>query len=143
MIELRPCRAEDFEGVVILLGQLWPDRPLDAESLRRVYDRALASDGQLYLCAVSGRQVVGFGSIAIKGTLRQEAFVGYVDEMVVDEAQRGRGIGTRILDYLSSWAQERGCNRIELDSAFHREDTHSFYEAHGFRKRSYHYQKLL
>jgi GNAT superfamily N-acetyltransferase len=143
MLELRRCRAEDFEAVVLLLGQLWPDRPPDAASLRTVYDRALDSDRQLYLCALSGGRVVGFGSVAIRSNLRQEAFVGYVDEMVVDESERGCGIGTRILDFLVSWARERGCNRIELDSAPHRKETHAFYEARGFRLRSYHFQKLL
>jgi GNAT superfamily N-acetyltransferase len=143
MIELRQCTAEDFEGVLSLLGQLWPDTPLDAKSLWTVYDRALASDRQLYLCAVSGGQVVGFGALTIKSNLRNGAFVGYVDEMVVDETLRGRGIGTRILDHLTSWARERGCTRIDLDSAFHRKDAHAFYEARGFRRRAYQYQKLL
>ncbi len=143
MIELRQCSAGDFEGVVALLRQLWPGKPLDTTSLRAVYDRALASDRQLYLCALAGQQIVGFGSLAIKSNLWNEAFVGYVDEMVVDEAHRGRGVGTEILEHLASWARERGCNRIELDSAFHRKDAHAFYEGRGFQSRAYLYSKLL
>ena len=116
---------------------------MDLVSLRSVYDRALASDRQVYLCAVLDQQVVGFGSLTIKSNLWSEAFVGYVDEMVVDEAQRGRGVGTQILDRLISWARERGCNRIELDSAFHRKSAHAFYERRGFQSRAYLYSKLL
>jgi glucosamine-phosphate N-acetyltransferase len=125
------------------LGQLWPGKPLDFVSLRSVYDRALGSERQVYLCAVLDQQVIGFGSLAIKSNLWSEAFVGYVDEMIVDEAQRGRGVGSQILDYLTSWARERGCNRIELDSAFHRKDAHAFYEHRGFQSRAYLYSKLL
>jgi glucosamine-phosphate N-acetyltransferase len=143
MIPIRECKAEDFGSIVALLGQLWPGKPLDSVSLRRVYDRTLAADQQVYLCAVCNQQVVGFGSLAIKSNLWNEAFVGYVNEMVVDAAHRGRGIGTQILDHLISWARERGCNRIELDSAFHRKDAHTFYERQGFQCRAYLYSKLL
>lgn len=143
MIQIRKCGAEDFDGIVTLLRQLWPDKPLDLISIRSVYDRSLASDRQVYLCAVCDRQVVGFGSLTIKSNLWSEAFVGYVDEMVVDGEHRGRGIGTQILDHLISWARERGCNRFELDSAFHRMDAHAFYERCGFQSRAYLYSKLL
>src|SRR5437764_13415990 len=98
MVEVRKCGAEDFEAVVGLLRQLWPDKPFDLISLRSVYGRALASDRQAYLCAWCDQQVVGFGSLSIKSNLWSEAFVGYVDEMVVDAAHRGRGVGTQILD---------------------------------------------
>ncbi len=142
-IQTRECRTEDFDSVVALLRQLWPDKQLDPVALRRVYDRTLASDRQVYLCAESGKQIVGFGSLTIKSNLWSEAFVGYVDELVVDEAHRGRGIGKQLLDHLISWARERGCNRIELDSAFHRKEAHAFYERQGFQSRAYLYSKLL
>ena len=142
-IEMRPCGTTDFEGVLALLRQLWPNKTLDSESLRKVYERALASDRQVYLSAGCDGRIVGFGSLSIKSNLWNEAFVGFVDEMVVDEAHRGRGIGTQILDHLISWARDRGCNRIELDSAFHRKDAHAFYERRGFQSRAYLFSKLL
>ena len=143
MIQIRQCKPEDFDSVVALLKQLWPGKQLDPVALRRVYDRTLASDRQIYLCAESGREVVGFGSLTIKSNLWNEAFVGFVDELVVDGAHQGRGIGTQLLDQLISWASERGCNRIELDSAFHRKEAHAFYERHGFQSRAFLYSKLL
>lgn len=142
MVQIRECKAEDFDNVVALLCQLWPGKQLDSASLRRVYDRALASDRQVYLCAELDR-VVGFGSLAIKSNLWSESFVGYVDEMVVDGVHQGRGIGSQILDHLISWARERGCNRIELDSAFHRKGAHAFYERRGFQSRAFLFSKLL
>lgn len=47
------CRPEDFEAVLALLRQLWPDKVPDATALRAVYDRALLSDAQAHLCATS------------------------------------------------------------------------------------------
>lgn len=143
MIQIRKCRTDDFDSVVALLRQLWPGKPLDLASLRSTYDRSLAYERQIYLCAVCDQQTVGFGSLTIKSNLWNEAPIGYVDEMVTDVAHQGRGIGTQILDHHISWARERGCNRIELDSAFHRKDAHAFYEHRGFQSRAYLYSKLL
>jgi|ERR1039458_2149300 GNAT superfamily N-acetyltransferase len=144
MVEIRKCRSEDFDAIVPLLRQLYPDKPFDLVSLRSVYDRSLASAQQVYLCAVCDQQTVGFGSLTIKSNLLwSETFIGYVNDMVVDGAYRGRGIGTQILDHLISWARERGCNRIELNSAFHRKAAQAFYEHRGFKSGAYFYSKLL
>lgn len=143
MIRIRECTAADFDNVVALLRQLWPGTPLDLGAVRSTFERALASPCQLYLCAESDQKVVGFGSLTTKSTLWNEALVGYVDEMVVDEGHRGKGIGSEILDHLTRWARDQGCNCIELDSAFHRKETHVFYERHGFQSYAYLYSKSL
>jgi RimJ/RimL family protein N-acetyltransferase len=140
---VRPCRAEDFDAVLALLRQLWPDAALDATALRAVYDRALLSDAQAYLCAVSGARVIGFGSLTVKNNLWQAGPLGHIDELVVDTEWRGRGIGTRLLEELAVLARRKGCRRVELDSALHREAAHRLYERHGFEKRGYLFSKPL
>lgn len=142
--KIRNCKAEDFDAIVPLLRQLYPDKPFDLVSLQRAYDRSLASDEQAFLCAICDRHIVGFGSVYLKSNLLWcETLIGYVNDMVVDEAYRSRGIGTQILDQLISWAGERGCHRIELNSSFHREASHAFYERRGFKRGAYFYSKSL
>jgi ribosomal protein S18 acetylase RimI-like enzyme len=143
MPEIRPCRADDFAGVLVLLEQLWPRKPLDALRLRRVYDRALASDHQIYLCATDGPAVISFGSLTIKNNLWQAGYLAHIDELVVDVEHRGHGVGTRLLERLIGLARERGCTRVELDSALHRKEAQAFYERHGFENRAYVFSKLL
>jgi glucosamine-phosphate N-acetyltransferase len=143
MIRIRQCTAADCDDVAALLGQLWPGTPLDLDALRSTFERALASSCQLYVCAEFDLKVVGFGSLTTKSALSNMASIGYVDEMVVDEGHRGRGIGSQILDHLTAWARDHGCDRIELDSAFHREAAHAFYERRGFRSYAYLYSKSL
>lgn len=142
-VDIRTCRPEDFAGVLRLLAQLWPNQSLDSNRIRSVFDRALASDRQIYLCATIHDQVVGFGSLTIKNNLWQQGYLANVDELVVDAEQRGRGIGTKLLEHLVALAIQRGCRRVELDSAFHREKAHGFYEAHGFQKRAYLFSRIV
>lgn len=143
MIRIRQCQAEDFGDVVRLLCQLWPDKPLDAVSLEAVFSRALASESQVYLCAADEHGVIGFGSLTLKNNLWQQGYLGHVDELVVDSEQRGRGVGTKLLDQLIIVAQQRGCRRVELDSGFQRKQAHQFYEKHGFENRAHHFSREI
>jgi GNAT superfamily N-acetyltransferase len=141
--EIRRCRRDDFEDLLMLLRQLWPDEELNRPGLKNVFDCALVSDSKVYLCAVDGESVTGFVSLTIKNNLWQAAKLGHIDELVVDQKHRGRGLGTRLLNAIMAVAKERGCTRVELDSAFHRKEAHTFYERHGFENRAYLFSKSL
>jgi GNAT superfamily N-acetyltransferase len=143
MIQSRPCTSDDFSAVHELLKQLWPEKPLDPVSLRTVYDRAFDSDLQCYICATDGERIIGFGSLSLKNNMWQEGYLGHVDELVVDSDYRGHGVGAQLLEHLIAVAKQRGCRRIELDSAFHRQEAHRFYELHGFENRGYIFSKIL
>jgi glucosamine-phosphate N-acetyltransferase len=137
MIQIREGTNADFDEVVFLLRQLWPDKAIDTQSLKTVYEQALLSKNQKYLCAVENNEVVGFGSLTINNNLWQEGNLGHIDEIIVDSNSRGQGIGRQLLSELINLAKEMKCKRIELDTAFHRKEAHRFYEQQGFEKRAY------
>lgn len=143
MFQTRHCRPEDFSQIVELLRQLWPEKHLDTAALRIVFERALASELQVYLCVTRGQRIVGFGSLSLKNNLWQEGYLGHVDELIVDREVRGSGIGTRLLEDLVAAARQRHCRVVELDSAFHREQAHEFYQRHGFQSRALLFSKAL
>jgi hypothetical protein len=51
MIQVRDCTGADFEQLVGLLSQLWPDTQLDTQRLKEVFNRGLLSGHQRYICA--------------------------------------------------------------------------------------------
>lgn len=142
-VEIREAMERDFKQVYGLLGQLWPEQELDEEWLREVFCQGINSPDQVYLVAVEESCLVGIGTLSIVNKFRAAGKSGYINELVVDETQRRRGIGTRLLDELIAIAQNRGCRRVELDSAFHREKAHRFYEAREFEKRALLFSKRL
>lgn len=137
MAQIRKCTNADFEQVASLLLQLWPSKKQNLSKLRGAFDRAMASTNQRYSCAIDNGDVVGFCSVSMKASLWEEGTVASIDELVVDDPSRGQGIGTALLDYVIDMARKAGCGRIELDSAFHRTEAHSFYERKGFEKRAF------
>jgi len=141
IVIIRECKETDFEQVFKLLEQLWPDKTLDREKLRQIFLQGLKSEFQSYVCAVIGENLVGFCSLTIKNSLWQAGLLGHIDELVVDKHHHGKGIGSRLLGSITKLAKEKGCRRIELDSAFNRTEAHKFYEKNGFENRAYLFSK--
>ena len=144
VIQIRNSNAEDFDSIVQLLHQLYPEKSFDLVSLRNVYDFLLASNQWVLLSAICDQLVIGFGSLTLKRNLLwSETLIGYANDLVIDKSYRGQGIGAQILSRLANWAREQGCHRIELNSAFHRKYAHAFFEHQGFKSGAYFYSKSL
>ncbi len=54
-----------------------------------------------------------------------------LENIVVDEAQRGQGIGRAMLEYARERALEHGCYKLSLTSNARRADAHEFYRCCG------------
>jgi ribosomal protein S18 acetylase RimI-like enzyme len=143
MVMIRECKEGDFEQVLKLLAQLWPDETLDKKELQQVFLRGINSEFQSYFCAVVEEDIVGFGSLTIKNSLWQAGLLAHIDELVVDKQFRGKGIGSKLLQYITKAAKEKGCRRVELDSAFDRKQSHKFYEQNGFENRAFLFSKKI
>lgn len=142
-ILIRDVVPHDFDQVFGLLKQLWADKELDYEGMKKMFDHNLQAPDHFYIVALYGPQVVGFCSLTVKHNLWQQAFLGNVDEMVVEESYRGQGIGKKLMQRITGIAKEKNCKRLELESSFHREEAHAFYNELGFEKRAFQFSKPL
>lgn len=107
MLVIRRSKAEDFEQVPKLLGQLWPEKAFDERMLKEVFVRGLNSEYQYYVCAVLNERIVGFGSLTIRNSLWQSGRLGHIDELVVDRDYRGQGIGRKLLEPSLIWLNKK------------------------------------
>lgn len=142
-MRIRMATIKDFEKVLSLLLQLWPSREINVAAIKDAFARGLDSQNDTYFCAEMDGSIIGFCSLTINNSLWQESSIGYIGELVVDTSFRGQGVGTDLLEVAMDAAKDKGCKRIELDAAFHRNDAHNFYEGLGFEKRAYRFSKEL
>ena len=63
----------------------------------------------------------------------------YVDDLVTDARRRSSGAGAAMIDWLKSYALERGCTQLHLDSGVQRFGAHRFYLREGFDITSHHF----
>ncbi len=136
-VRIRDCGEDDFESVLVLLRQLWPELELDPVALKEIYRECLTRDTCHALCAVAGGGVVGFCDFTLKQSLWHRGKLAYVDELIVKEGMRGMGIGTMLLERATGMAEDLGCRHIGLDSAFQRGEAHRFYDDRGFKGLGY------
>jgi len=134
---VRRSAESDFVEVYPLFEQLWPNKELDRNALKTVFNRGINSSTDELLCLVYAGEVIGFCAYAIVNNLWQAGYISYMYAMVVDEKYRGRGFGTMLIDEAIQDSKNKGLKRLELDSAFHREKAHEFYLKLGFEKRAF------
>lgn len=65
----------------------------------------------------------------------------YVDDLVTDEAARGRGVGRALMTTLDEHARRAGVEVLSLDSGTQRTRAHAFYFREGFSITSFNFKK--
>lgn len=76
-------------------------------------------------------KLIGFGWIFPRQTLLRKQAV--VEDMIVDNAYRGTGLGRKILRKLILWAKENGVEVVELTTNSKRVSANELYKSEGFK----------
>jgi len=66
-----------------------------------------------------------------------------LDNIVVSETERSRGIGKMLMEFLSEVAEKRECNMLALDSYTTNFKAHKLFYNLGFVPRGFHFIKFL
>ena len=132
---IRPLCKEDINnGFFEVLSQLTEAPALTAEKFEQVLERQEKLGIRLTLVAVddSSRKVVGTGSAMIEHKfIRGGRPHGHIEDVVVDENERGRHVGLQLINGLVNFCDTNECYKVTLDCSFH---NISFYERCGLKK---------
>lgn len=132
-VQLRVATLADAPALARLLGEM--GYPVDNDSSERKL-RELMADPERNLVQVATVGILVSGLVVghLIPMLQQEAPLGRITALAVDEDQRGLGIGKRLLQSAERWFAERGASRLEVTSAEQRTEAHEFFRALGFRE---------
>ena len=136
-MEIKDYRDSDFDGVVVLLRQLWPEISFDLKRLAVVFKACSDSDSFTLFCAHDLNRVVGFCEVHFRQSVLKQGMAAYVDIIAVDQTQRRTGLGSAILAIAQARAQRMYCRYMELDLSFQHEESQLFFESHGFERSGY------
>jgi len=67
----------------------------------------------------------------------------YVDDLVTEEVERGRGLGRQLLDWCETRARDLNCDTFDLESGVQRPRTHKFYFRHDLEIFAFGFTKKL
>ena len=141
--QIRPARAEDATGIAETLRDLGLFEHLAHEPVEATVERVA---GQLALCAANDDHTVlvaGDENGQILGYLAAHWFPnmlkggdGYISELFIREAARGKGLGGCFLAAVEEEGRRRGCTRLMLFNRKERESyQRDFYQNHGWEER--------
>lgn len=146
--EIRLATEEDIPRILELYADLAIttsgaelSRSPSHEDYRRVLAEIRASPGHELLVVQSQGEVVGTMALITVPNLSHNACAwAIVENLVIAEKHRRRGLGRLLMEYAITKAREAGCHKLVLTSDKRRVDAHRFYRsmglkasAHGFR----------
>lgn len=132
--------SEDLHAATAfdLMRQLRPH--LTAEQFAARCREARERDGYtLYGLMEEGRCLAVMGMRRLVDLLHGPHF--YIDDLVVDEAARGRGLGAALLAHAERLAAEQGGIGLRLCTGIDHVDGQRFYEREGWSKKAVAYKK--
>jgi GNAT superfamily N-acetyltransferase len=131
-LEIRDAREDD----VPVLERAFPRRPADVHRTRFARQ---AAGGGTYVVAISDDRPVGFvfvnwtgcGDEFLRGRL-DSSRVPHLEDLLVAEDVRRRGVAGRILEAAEQLAATRGFDRIGVNVSVENDPAAALYEARGF-----------
>lgn len=131
-IEIRRAFPGDAGAIAELSRQL--GYPATREEIAaRVEALAASSLDAVFVAARgAGERVIGWLHVFGR-TMIESAPYAEIGGLVVDESERGRGVGRALVAQAESWASEHGYKTIRVRSNVVREDAHRFYAARSYR----------
>jgi GNAT superfamily N-acetyltransferase len=123
-----------------VMRSLRPHLATPEELVERVQRQAV--DGYRLLAARAGDAVVGVAGYRMQENLIRGRFC-YVDDLVVAEQERRKGLGARLLDAVAAEAHAAGCPRLTLDTGFDNLLGQRFHFRYGMLPTSLQFAKVL
>ena len=146
-ISIRKAKKFDIPLILDLLYELGRPKPTndsDLDLFRTLAKKQISDSNKTILVAeMDGVSIVGMVSIVVLPRLNKKGLEIYLPELIVTKKYQNHGIGTLLIDACTSFAKERKCHNIRLESGLFRKDAHKFYKNLGFESKSFSFSKNL
>ncbi|KAI1302403.1 putative glucosamine 6-phosphate N-acetyltransferase [Halotydeus destructor] len=131
---LRPLRLSDYEnGYLDVLAQLTSVGEMDKTTFQNRFNEMKKASGCYYILVLedeSTRKIAGSATLLIEFKFIHEAALrARLEDVVVDEAYRGRHLGKILVEAVKQLARKRGCYKISLDCS---DKFVNFYKSFGY-----------
>ena len=126
---IRKAAVGDQSRILALLRVLAGEASGKFDDAGDVFTALLTGERGQILVAVDGGVVVGVITFSFNLAMRYSGEYAQVEELIVDDSQRGKGTGALLVRAAIDAARDRNCSEIGLYAL---ETTRAFYEKIGF-----------
>ena len=140
-MDIRFATKDDKNDVLKLLDELGEEvnrkrnySPHNAEAQKvggPIFDEIISRKDTLIFIAEENGKLFGLVTLYLLSNIRHGWHRGHIEDFVVSEKMRGKGIGTQLLNAVKKYCKENNIKVIKLDSGLELTDAHKFYEKNG------------
>ena len=140
-LQLRPATPSDVPELARLLTLL--GHPTTPAEIAAAWAEWAAAGNAALVAARPDGTLAGLATLHHMRVLHRPRPVGRITSLVVDEAERGEGIGRALVAAAERQLAGAGCGLLEVTSNLRRRDAHAFYEHLGYERTSARFAKVL
>jgi len=131
-VKIRTLEASDLQALARLYYQFWGEESA-LNAMERKFRVLQKNQAYILLCAEENGQLAG----SVMGVVCDELYGDcmpflVVENMIVDQSQRKKGVGRLLFKELERRAMAQGCTQVILVTDESRADARAFYESMGF-----------
>lgn len=132
MITVRRAAPEDAEQVRDLMEKAAQAGSLPLDRFGQIYLDTLADNNQISVIVDVDAAVAAFGTVRFNMLLHRCKPSASIQDFVVNERCRGKGVAARLINAMMLLARDKGCVSMEVDSPRASKWSHRFFEKQGF-----------
>lgn len=114
----RKAKAEDLPSLVGLLQKLFSieaDFTPQPEKQERGLELLLTDEQRSLVMVVEvDHRIVGMGTAQLVASTAEGAWSGWIEDLILEDDYRGRGIGRQLLKAVEDWCFKQGATRVQL-----------------------------
>jgi ribosomal protein S18 acetylase RimI-like enzyme len=135
MIQFKPLEHSDIETIVALMEQFYAidNYPIDIEVSKALFEEFISNEnlGKSWLI-LSDNTVVGYLILTFVFSFEYKGKIAFLDELYLTAAARGKGIGSKSIEFIQNEAHKAALKLIYLEVEPHNEKAQKLYLASGF-----------
>ncbi|MGE5582686.1 MAG: N-acetyltransferase family protein [Bacillota bacterium] len=136
-LQIRPVMEEDYYDIYRLYRQLVGAGNYGCESdFARIFKMFFNSPEREAYVATVHNNVIGFVTLYYFEVFHYGGQVASIQELVVTEEFRGRGVGRALVEFVRRKTAERKCHGLEVATDLWQGGAKSFYEKCGLQGKS-------
>jgi len=132
---VRRAVADDVDGLCDMLmdlSELEPDFNAEPLRLRRGLELLMETRGAAVFVAETGGEPCGMCTVQTLLSTAEGGMVGIVEDVVVREGMRRRGIGSALMMAVQNWSNAHGLTRLQLLADSENRSALKFYRCEGW-----------
>jgi GNAT superfamily N-acetyltransferase len=140
-MNIRLATINDRDNILLLLDELIKEVNKKSgkhavftkgeEGRKKMYEELLNMLDVKIFVVEEASNLIGIADLFIMPIMRRGYYQGHIEDFVITENMRGKGIGTALMNAIKNYCRENNIKVIKLTSGFELEDAHKFYEKQG------------